>query len=205
MFSFLKNLLFPIACIACRADTGSWLCSNCLKEILYEPKKQYYQEIDFPIYTLFQSNPVIRKLIHGLKYQWYAEASKFFHPFINDFLGRIHKKAENHSVMCVPVPLHRKKLRQRGFNQSEKLIPENIPKLFIQKIYHTKSQMGLSRNDRLKNLSNTFQCTSTLPQENLYIIMDDIVTTGSTMKEITRTLKSAGAEKVIGLAISRGT
>ncbi len=201
MFTSIKNLLFPISCIACRQDSGTWLCQECQKNIIYDPQKQNYPEIDFPIYTLFRPNPIIRKLIHGLKYQWYEEASTLFHPYFADFTDRLAEK----NITYIPAPLHAKKLRERGFNQSEKLIPPEYPKLFIQKIHNTRSQMGLDREERLINLHNAFQCMTDLPSDHHYIIVDDIVTTGSTMREIAKALRTAGAKKILGLALSRGT
>ena len=205
MFAFLKSLLFPISCLACRADSGTWLCEHCKKSIVYEPKRQNYPEIHFPIYTLFQANQTIRTLIHGLKYKWYEEASTLFHKYIKNFLLNIQRENPRKNIICIPVPLHPKKLRQRGFNQSEKLIPSECKKLFIQKIQHTPSQMGLSRKQRLTNVKDVFQYNKNLSEENVFVIIDDIVTTGSTLHEVARTLKKSGAQYIIGITISRGT
>ena len=205
MFSFLKSLLFPISCLVCHTDSGIWLCEHCKKNIIYEPKQQNYSEINFPIYTLFHTNNTIRTVIHCLKYKWIEEASSLFLPYIRDFLSRIDTERNETNIICVPVPLHPKKLRKRGFNQSEKLIPSEFKKLSIQKIHNTPSQMGLSREQRLTNVKNAFQCNTSLSSNTVFIIIDDIITTGSTLNEVAKALKKSGGKHIIGLTLSRGT
>ena len=177
MFSFLRKILFPIVCISCNADDGEWLCNRCKSTLKEHIQKESYKDISFDIYTLFKSNPMIRKVIHGMKYKFYKESSKLFQKYIYSFLQTIQKP-----YIIVPVPLHKKKYRNRGFNQVISLIPEGEMVLHILRIKNTKSQMSLEKKERIINIENAFVCKQTLDSLYTYVILDDVVTTGSTIK-----------------------
>jgi len=109
----------------------------------------------------------------------------------------------------IPVPLHKKSLRNRGFNQSLLLariiakrlgVPLFMDVLF--KIKETPSQIGLSAKDRLINVRNAFVVKGTL--ENLRLLLvDDVMTTGATVTECSKQLMKAGAKEVTVLTLAR--
>lgn len=105
----------------------------------------------------------------------------------------------------IPVPLHAKRLRQRSFNQAE-LIAQDLPfdssLLFRQ--HHTNSQVkNSSRSNRLKNLKGAFTAPKKLDPEVHYLLIDDVATTGSTLEECAKTLKTAGAIFVSAMVVAR--
>lgn len=111
----------------------------------------------------------------------------------------------------IPIPIHRKRLQQRGYNQAEILAnyisrEMNLPVFtgILERKKNTIAQKGLSVEERLKNLSDAFQ-SRTLPLgiQNI-ILVDDIYTTGSTIEACTRVLHQQGAKKVYFLSICIG-
>lgn len=113
----------------------------------------------------------------------------------------------------LPVPLARKKLAQRGFNQSELLadiIAENgdfeVIKNAIIRSKNTKSQTTLNKEDRKSNMLNAFSALKPeLIKGKNIILIDDVATTGSTLQELAKTLKKAGAKKIAAFTLARET
>lgn len=106
--------------------------------------------------------------------------------------------------LIVPVPLHHSRERARGFNQAELLAARlglPIEKKLLGRRKNTPSQTGLSRNERKRNLAGAFEARGDV--HGKVIVVDDVYTTGSTMNEIARTLKRAGAERVEVLTVAR--
>jgi len=114
--------------------------------------------------------------------------------------------------LIVPVPLHKKRQRWRGFNQAE-VLAKNFVEHYssmqldedsLQRTRHTKAQAKLYGAARKQNLKNSFQWRN----ENLggrnVIIIDDVTTTGATLEECARVLKKAGAGEVWGLVVAKG-
>jgi ComF family protein len=109
------------------------------------------------------------------------------------------------------VPLDRKKLRSRGYNQSEELARElskivKVPAIsdVLLKTRPTKPQMELSGQERAKNLLNVFAIKNPEKiRDKKIFLVDDVYTTGSTMEECAKTLRQAGAKSVWGIALAR--
>jgi ComF family protein len=103
------------------------------------------------------------------------------------------------------VPMTSTHQRERGYNQSQLLAEcwAGSEKVFtgLKKVTDTSSQVGLTRADRQKNLKGVFALTSRPPEK--VIICDDVVTTGSTLGEVTKTLRKGGSKEIWGLVIAR--
>ena len=112
----------------------------------------------------------------------------------------------------VPIPLTKKKLKQRGFNQSEEIVKElsESLKIFflddcILKIKETSPQIELSGKAREENIKGAFLVKNNEKIKNKKILLvDDVYTTGSTMEEVSKVLKESGAKEVWGLVVARG-
>ncbi len=104
--------------------------------------------------------------------------------------------------LVVPVPLSRKRLQARGFNQAECLARELSLSLgwpllpVLRKVRETPPQTGLPRSARLSNLSGSFALAGDIPPGTVAVLVDDVITTGSTARECTRTLLAAGVVAV---------
>ena len=147
-------------------------------------------------------------MIHGLKYSGNMTGLETFQhlsrqsPVLDDL---------NIPDLILPVPLHIKRLRQRGFNQAlllaKKLFPENKEKIqfdILLRQEDTPTQTGLSGKERRRNLKNAFiiKRPSEITGKNI-LLLDDVLTTGATINECAKALKTAGCERVEVLTICR--
>ncbi len=161
-----------------------------------------------------QKTSLTRKLIHQFKYKPYLKdlAKTLASILIEHFVlsGKNTNEIWENSVL-VPIPLDKKKLKERGYNQSEELAKELSKILQVSvisdcliKVKHTNPQMELKKEEREKNLENAFQIKNPadLAGKKIFLV-DDVYTTGSTMNECAKTLKLAGAKNVWGIVIAR--
>jgi ComF family protein len=144
--------------------------------------------------------PTLREIIHHLKY---SDRVSLANP-LGDILKKCLEREPFTGSVIVPVPLHPSRERQRGFNQAE-LIASRLGRpmatRLIRRRKKTPSQTGLSRTERRRNLASAFEVRGEV--SGSVIVVDDVYTTGSTMNEIARTLKRAGAERVEVLTVAR--
>jgi ComF family protein len=142
----------------------------------------------------------LREIIHHLKYADRVSLAKPLGSLLKDCLEREPFKGG----IVIPVPLYRRRERERGFNQAE-LIASGLDRPMnshlLRRRKNTPSQTGLSRNERKRNLAGAFEVRGGVTGS--VIVVDDVYTTGSTMNEIARTLKRAGAERVEVLTVAR--
>ncbi|MBP5250332.1 MAG: ComF family protein [Lachnospiraceae bacterium] len=134
-----------------------------------------------------------------------------------DFFGRAAVKRLGDFIesvspdILVPVPLHKKKLKARGFNQSGLIahaisLYSGIPaEDILKKERETADQKTLSKHERERNLSRAFAVREGAPVPGTVLVVDDIFTTGSTVNACAHILKDAGAEKVYFLCIAAGS
>jgi len=163
------------------------VCGDCIK------KKPYFERTIAP----YAFDEPLRTLLHEFKYRNAL--------YLLSFLAKLiiaHLPPEALQTEClIPVPMHPKRLRQRGFNQAAELAKfignrHNIPcNLHVcQKIIYTLPQAGLNAKDRLKNIQNTF---NVMPNHYKHVtLVDDLLTTGSTANELAKALKKQGVERV---------
>ncbi len=112
--------------------------------------------------------------------------------------------------VVVPIPLHHTRLKERGFNQAEVIGNHVARKLAIPmhrnllvRVKRTAQQATLTRRDRIRNVQNAFECVPMATKPYGVILVDDVWTTGSTMKEAAQTLYSAGVCKVCMCVLAR--
>jgi ComF family protein len=232
-FSFVKDLLFPKMCFGC-SRLGSYLCSSCTKKFKLINKsicpycqRGSYFGLTHPgckrrsgldgLESFFYYDVLVKKIVKNIKYRLVTEA-------IDDFLQAIpRQKIEElffykqlaKDFIFLPVPLHLKRERKRGFNQSEEMVkffaqilkfPVNN-KLIVRE-RNTKPQVELEKpKERYKNILSAFSLAKDIGISQIkgknYIIFDDVWTTGWTIKEIARVLKKTGAAKIFALTIAR--
>jgi len=126
-----------------------------------------------------------------------------------DHIGHYLSGREDKPQCILPVPLHKKRLRQRGFNQSIELARPVAKKTgltlllnHVVRVRETEAQTGLDAKQRRKNIRGAFECVKAMPYEYV-AILDDVVTTGSTVNELARVLKKAGVKRVDVWSIAR--
>jgi len=155
----------------------------------------------------------LRELIHLLKYEQVRPAAVVLGRMLAEAVSGM--ESGSRPLVVVPVPLHARKLRQRGFNQSQ-LIARQAVKLgagsgrlvlrsrVLERQRETQSQIGLTRHQRRENLRGAFAVSR--PEEMAgreVLLVDDVFTTGTTVSECARVLRRAGASKVFVATVAR--
>jgi ComF family protein len=142
-----------------------------------------------------------------LKFQQKLHLAQPLAGLLIERLGEISERPD----LLIPVPLHPLRLRERGFNQSIELTHElsrhyRLPNEWriCRRIKDTKAQSELGEHERRNNLRNAFQVCAAVKGSHL-VLVDDVVTTGATVTELSRVLKKAGAKRVDVWAVARTT
>jgi len=155
----------------------------------------------------------LRELIHLLKYEHVRPAAGVLGRMLADAIADLDGLYAD-DVIVVPVPLHRSKFRQRGFNQAEEIAGKALKRLdspsfklaanVLERRRETQSQIGLSRRQRRENMRGAFAVARPeLIRDREVLVVDDVFTTGTTVSECARVLRRAGASKVFVATVAR--
>ncbi len=226
-FSQSLDLLLPPSCVHCKA-ANSWLCQTCFSKIPFittavckrcgtptpvdapllcrQCKNNPLQYIDgIRVASYFEDNP-IRSAIHALKYRNH----RAFTAVLGEILTNTYQQYCLAADVIVPVPLHKSRLRERGYNQSRLLAGQlgnllglPINTVTLQRIRKTESQMALGADERHKNVADAFACSDKQLQNQKILVVDDVCTTGSTLDFCAAALKESGATSVWGLTLAK--
>lgn len=210
---FFLDLFFPKICFGCRRE-DDYLCQDCLAalEIQGIHKKHSTLNLSDLYFALPYQNVLVKRLLRKFKYDpFIKELSKNLADLIITHFQLLDKTENFSDFVLIPVPLTKGRLRRRGFNQAEEIAKELAKFLKIEvygdallKIKETRPQTELSQEEREENLKGAFSVKSNAVIKNKNILLsDDVYTTGSTMEECARTLKTAGAKRIVGIAVAR--
>ncbi len=200
----LLDLLFPRLCVNCRYY-GDFLCQSCIDsvEILTTDKNQDKKQI---LCATDYNNKVVRKTITSMKYDGLQGLDIRIAELMHKFIKQNRITFSKGSVITF-VPMHKDKQTFRGFNQAELIAQKlsvmlNLPCFtLLEKIRRTPSQMLLKREQRLTNLKGAFE--SRMCEGENIILIDDVTTTGATLRECESELYMAGAASVTCFAFCR--
>jgi len=218
----ILDFIFPPLCVLCNSFIHSGnklLCGKCQEQLplLRKPLLSAHaltHPPDPPVWfdktlALFEYNADVQKLIHLCKYKNMPKVSVCFGELLGKVISQESKL--NDVDLLIPVPLHLSRYRERGYNQSTYLasaIAKNsglpVYKNVLKRNKYTPPQAKMRREERIKNLLGAFTVKNSTKIKNAAVaIVDDVVTTGSTVNECARILRSAGAKKVIVISITR--
>ncbi|WP_299553553.1 phosphoribosyltransferase family protein [Seonamhaeicola sp.] len=217
MLKSLVNLFFPKVCYACLnvlQDNADTICIDCRHDLPVTNfhfddddsiKQVLYGRADIENGTAlfrFEKQGIVQRLIHGLKYKGYENIGYT----LGNWLGGELKEIERYQTIdaVIPVPLHKKKLRKRGYNQVAKFgqqIASNLGTDYVDdvlvKITNTRSQTKKGRFSRWKNSDELFSLSNMASIKNKHILLvDDIITTGATLEACTSVLKQVPNVKI---------
>jgi ComF family protein len=228
----LLDIIFPRRCPVCDEilmGCDGWIHEGCKRKIEYvkEPfcmkcgksvrlerreychdclnKKHYFDRG----VSAFIYEKEMKKSIYRFKYKNRREYGEFY---VNEILSR------TKDIICswnpeviIPIPLHKRKMIQRGYNQAEIIgkgisreLGINMEKGLVRRINETLPQKGLSVSERKKNLEKAFKIHSDIVKYNKILLVDDIYTTGSTMDACGKALKEKGVAEVYFVTLSIG-
>jgi ComF family protein len=208
--------LLPPTCLLCgAAGVGPWdLCAGCRRELPWQQHvcrrcgQPLVAATDAVCGHCQQQPPACDRIVVPLRYQapldHLIKRLKFnrqltYARLLGELLAEaLQERREPLPEVLLPVPLHPARLRQRGFNQSLELARPVAQRLglplwpdAIRRVRHTRPQVGLAASARLANVRDAFQLARPLPVQRV-AILDDVITTGSTVNEIARVLKAGG-------------
>lgn len=221
----MLNAVFPPRCLSCD-KFGDWVCKNCWEEIeliktpicyrCYQLSEGFKlcatcrrQQALNRVIVCAHWHASLKKIVYGLKYRRVRVVVNLLGTLLSQAIDGF---ISNQDVIIVPVPLHRSRYWQRGFNQAESLarvVAEQNHWPIATALIRSKPtlpQFGLNKMTRKHNLSGAFllrQGYHSLINGKTVIIVDDIVTTGSTLNECAKILRQSGAKEVWGLVLAR--
>lgn len=211
--NFLLDALFPVYCLGCGKPT-ELICSSCLKQIIILGQWRFdLQGLDKVLICFDYHQPLIQKAIKNFKYAPFNQKIlSYLSPFLIEFLKyspEIIDYLNKNNFVIVPVPLTKIKLAERGFNQAE-LIARELAQEFnwplenniLQRVKNTPSQTLLNFEQREANVQNVFRARKNCPEA--IILIDDVLTTGATLKQAAKTLRQAGAKQIWAFVLAKG-
>ena len=215
IYSFIKDLLFPIECLGCQ-EPGAWVCQNCFRQLKYGgPSVNLVTGQNNFLDNIYiagdYDDPLLSELIKKFKYHFIPDLKEPLSDFLALFwAGRLTLEPKLYQAKLLPIPLSKKRERWRGFNQAELLSNGLCNRLGLESLSgllrtkHLAPQSSLTSEERRLNILGAFSWTGpTIIDEHL-ILIDDVVTTGSTLEAAAQVLKEAGAAKVSALVLAKG-
>lgn len=219
------DFIFPRFCVGCYNE-GNFLCEDCKNKIILikiptciKCQKMTTEGIckkckeDIPIQKAiiagYHRDPILREAIHYLKYEGLTELSHMLSKLI---IERLNNEKFPKNCTIIPVPLHKSRFSNRGYNQSELIAKKisdhfNIPfeTRLLKRIKNTKPQIELKHKERQDNVIDAFclnkKCQ--LPVGTI-ILIDDVITTGATIAECARILRESGTKHIWLIALAHG-
>ena len=228
-----KEVIFPVHCIKCNRE-GQWWCKLCRTK--NDPAPIYLcpvcrqqsdggkccdrcragASLDGAIaMSLYEEDYSVGILIRQFKYNYASDLASLWTEFVAERWSQVQLGLIGGALTVVPIPLHPRRLRERGYNQAEilaRIIYSQIKKdndscqletQALRRTRYTMAQARLNRSERLVNLKNAFVWSGVSAPKNILLI-DDVLTTGATMQECARVLRASGAEQIWALTLARG-
>jgi len=202
---FVLDAIAPLKCLGCD-KIGAIACADCLSKVKIELKTIPGQKLMPTTVSVADfDEPLLKNLIHALKYEGVSAASEPLANWLIKELGRLIQPGD----VLMPVPLHSIRQRERGFNQSEKLIKKIADKFQIpisrnlKRVRNTKPQVECTGEERRINLKNAFIYKGGLNAKRI-LLLDDVTTTGSTFLECTKAIRKISDVPILAIAVARG-
>jgi len=222
MKKFFLDLFFPIHCLGCGCE-GQFICLDCFNQMPLNKKPLFRfgreSALNGLIIASHYEHPIIKQAIHRYKYDFVKDLAKPLGQLMALAIAKQSQKTftDSDNTILIPVPLHKKRLRWRGFNQafllteqiSQKLeIPIPINKdILMRKKYSLPQVQIKNAKERKENIKESF-CINPDFKDNLenkkIILIDDICTTGATLEECALALQPFKPKQIWGLVLARG-
>ncbi len=227
--NFIQSILFPPQCLLCSSTDATTLdiCDPCLDGLPHNrhccricalPLTQHHAETAVcgsclqqtpsfdSCHAAFAYDYPVSNLISEFKFSGKLQSGRLL---ANLLINSIERCQPDMPDLIIPIPLHRSRLRERGFNQAIELARPvghhfNIPveTHSCKRNHATATQSSLERGARKRNVRNAFRLTGQIAHDHV-VLLDDVVTTGSTVSEVARILKLNGVKRVDVWALAR--
>lgn len=227
LYKFFLDLVFPIFCQSCGSE-GNWLCTSCGGQIkvpihrclscdresilgrTHDACRGKNTALAGLLVAAEYHDRAVQNLVWNLKYNSVKSIGETLAVIMTDYLIREDILDYFSGSTIVPVPLHNKRKRRRGFNQAEILGRELAHRTkwqYLDILTRTKNnqrQVDLEKKDRLDNVHGIFQALATPSLgERKIILIDDVATTGATLNECAKELRAQGVGEIWGFVVAR--
>ena len=223
---FSLEIVFPKECVGCGKEK-TWLCEECSSKIIfiksptcpicsrltsegeYCPRHKKGKKLKGVYVAAYYKEGALREAIHAFKYEFIKELAKPLGQILSQALC---EKIIDEETILMPMALHPRRERQRGFNQA-KLIAQEVSRICgleisegLRRVRHTKRQVDLNDRQRAQNVADAFAWNSPNKLHGKKVLLiDDVMTTGATLNEAAKALKTeAHAKEVWGLVLAKG-
>jgi ComF family protein len=206
MFYTLLHFLFPSLCLAC-GRLSEPLCVRCRDTLFFRPHVRHLDSLLVSSGMDYAPHSLLEKLLHGFKYHHQADLVRYFIPVLRETLFLLFHPPD---LVLVPVPLFPSRERDRGYNQAE-LFARALAsqtgcrvELLLERARPTSQQALLStRAERQANVQEAFRVkASAVSKDCPLVLIDDIVTSGSTLLACQSALQQAGYRHVQALTLA---
>lgn len=223
MLKNLTNLFFPEACYGCKAllsDNEQYICTNCRHDL---PLTNFHNDTENAVHKIlygrvklenatallhFTKKGIVQQLMHNLKYRGHERIGLFLGEWLGEQLSCL--KAYQDIDIVVPVPLHKSKLRKRGYNQVDKFgkaIASALDAAYnttvLIKTKKTKTQVFKDRLKRSSEIDSKFTVyDAEIINGKHVLLVDDIITTGATVEACSNALNQSAEIKLSLVLIS---
>lgn len=212
-FEKISELVYPPVCGICGKIDKNYLCNECIDKInkIRYDNIEKYDGFDFnKHYYVFKYEGIIREKLIDYKFN---EKSYLYKTFEKILLNKksVCEFIKNYDII-LPVPLHKKRKKERGYNQSDLIIKELAKELrktykinieinnkILLKVKNTNKQSSLNKNERKVNIKNAYEIKENMIkviESKKILIFDDIYTTGNTVNECAKVIKKANPKTI---------
>ena len=201
------DLVFPPCCAGCARVDWAWCpqCDDALRNLPIIPIKRRGEYVNGLIASGVHAGK-LQQAVQALKYDGITSLAVPLAARLTTILQRTNVTID----MIIPVPMHKTRTTQRGYNQA-KLIAQHVSEQAeipmedaIYRNRQTRSQVGLNRGERRANVAEAFQTQTVLRGQRL-LLVDDVLTTGATLDACAQVARQAGAKTIYGLTVTAAT
>lgn len=211
IISFCADALFPEQCVGCGKE-GDMFCEACRIGLPAQPERRALKN-GLVVYALFPyADPRIRRMLGAFKFHGRTRLQSVLQKLIAAGLQKSAGMLPSVPVFLVPIPLSRRRERERGFNQAEEIAKLLLPfcvsgssiQTSLKRNRATKQQSMLPHEERAANVASAFQAMSTGDRSAQFLLVDDVVTSGETLSAAYIAMKAQGYEHVSAFCFAFG-
>ncbi len=205
ILSLISDILFPLNCLGCGQD-GIIICDTCLHKINVSKLTFIIPGIEHSLIACDYNQKNVATLIKQLKYNNLKNNSQ---PLGQLLVQRLGLENDIPNFTIIPIPLHKKRLKRRGFNQSQ-LLAETVAKNFhcpintsLVRIKNTQPQASLKEKQRHQNMIDAFAYPGPKLTGQNILLIDDVTTTGATLMQAAKVLRAQNPQSIWSLVIAK--
>lgn len=211
ILSQLLDLIYKKHCYFCRrTEENTKFCSKCFEKIRFLPSKRLKVINKTDVFSAVVYKDNVIKMIRGVKYHNQKELAYFQAKIMYDYWKSL--EISSKTFVIVPVPISNKRKKERRYNHMSLVAKEfaemtgyDVDESLIIRVKDTRPQYKLSRKERAENLKGAFEAVTenfeSVSHKN-FLIFDDILTTGSTISELTKIFRLCGAQNLTAFTTS---